>query len=173
MQNWYMLTIIGEDKPGIVAKITQALFDANCHLGEASMIRLGCSFTIMLMLSTDSDREYLENTLYPACDKINLRFHLDEIEGKLHDHHIPDIHITVSGADRAGIVAQVTNALFDAGLDILDLTSDVAGTKENPIYIMQIEGMATKGIDTLKNAMTPLQSNGIDIQVSSIDTLVG
>jgi len=173
MQNWYMLTIIGEDEPGIVAKITQALFEANCHLGEASMIRLGCNFTIMLMLSTDSDRQSLENVLYPACDSMNLRFHLDEIEGKLHEHHIPDVHITVSGADRSGIVSQVTGALFNAGLDILDLASDVAGTKEKPIYIMQIEGIANQGIEKLHNAMTPLHSNGIDVQISSIDTLVG
>ena len=173
MTNWYMLTIVGNDEAGIVARVTKALFDEDCHLGEASMIRLGGNFTIMLMVSTQSAKPDLEKTLSPICSDLSLRFHLDEIQGHLHDHHIPDVLITVSGADRSGIVAQVTNALFDGGLDILDLNSDVAGSKENPIYIMQIEGLATQGIETLENILTPLKSNGIDVQIQAIDTLVG
>ena len=137
------------------------------------MNRLGSSFTIMLMLATDSDRPFLVNILAPACSRLNLRFHLDEIEGRLHNHHIPDVLITVSGADRSGIIAQVTNALFEAGLDILDLTSDVAGTADNPLYIMQIEGIANQGIETLENTLSALQSKNIDVQISAIDTLVG
>ena len=39
--HWYMLTLIGEDKPGIVAAVTQALFDLGLNLGETSMLRLG------------------------------------------------------------------------------------------------------------------------------------
>jgi len=42
--NWYMLTLVGEDRPGIVAKLTAALFAAGCNLGEATMARLGGIF---------------------------------------------------------------------------------------------------------------------------------
>ena len=48
--NWYMLTLVGEDRPGIVAKITATLFQAGCNLGEATMARLGGNFTVMLMV---------------------------------------------------------------------------------------------------------------------------
>ena len=40
MNHWYMLTLVGRDRPGIVAKVTAALFDGGCNLGEASMMRL-------------------------------------------------------------------------------------------------------------------------------------
>ena len=33
MGNWFMLTVIGKDRPGIVAHVTAALFDAGCNLG--------------------------------------------------------------------------------------------------------------------------------------------
>ena len=36
-----MLTLVGEDRTGIVAGVSQALFEAGCSLGEASMISLG------------------------------------------------------------------------------------------------------------------------------------
>ena len=40
MQNWYMLTLVGKDGPGIVAEVSQTLFEAGGNLGEASMVRL-------------------------------------------------------------------------------------------------------------------------------------
>ncbi len=44
-----MLTLVGTDRPGIVAALTETLFRASCNLGEASMARLSGNFTIMLM----------------------------------------------------------------------------------------------------------------------------
>ena len=46
-----MLTLVGEDQPGIVAAVTEALFAKGMNLGEASMLRLGGNFTVMMMVS--------------------------------------------------------------------------------------------------------------------------
>jgi len=172
MTNWYMLTLIGTDQPGIVAKITTALLNAKCNLGEASMMRLGGNFTIMLMINSQLNTNDVKQLLTPCCNELSLHIHIDKIEGHLHDHHIPDLMVTVSGVDREGIVSQVTNLLFNAGMDILDLSSDVAGTKENPLYIIQIEGVATKGIDAIEKAIQSVTHNDIDIQIQTIDTII-
>ena len=50
MKSWKMLTLVGEDQPSIVAKVTQTLYRGGWNLGEASMIRLGGSFSIMMMV---------------------------------------------------------------------------------------------------------------------------
>ena len=173
MAHWYMLTFIGADKPGIVANITQTLYDSDCNLGEASMNRLGNSFTIMTMVNTSLDAASLDKKLASACSKLSLRYHIDQVERSQRNHPTPDISITVSGADHAGIVAQVTNALYDAGLDILDLNSDIAGSTEKPIYIFQIDGLATNGIESIKKAIHPFEAKGIDVSVSEIETMLG
>jgi len=173
MTNWYMLTLVGTDQPGIVAKITTALLDAKCNLGEASMIRLGGNFTVMLMVNSKLDPNEIATLMKSCCEDLSLRLHIDKINGHLHDHHIPDVRVIVSGADREGIVAQVTRLLFEAGMDILDLNSDVAGSAQNPIYIMQIEGIASQGVDLIKKAIQSIKSDDIDIQVQTIDTIVG
>ncbi len=49
MKKWLMLTVVGADRPGIVARVTDALYKGGCNLGEASMMRLGGNFTIILM----------------------------------------------------------------------------------------------------------------------------
>jgi len=171
--NWYMLTVIGKDRPGIVAGITTELYKEGCYLGEASMIRLGGDFTIMMMVQYDGKEQALENCLDPVAQKMSLHLHLDKIKGKLHDHRTPDVSITVYGADKSGIVAKVTTELSGAGLDIFNLESIVGGSKEKPIYIMQIEGHADKGVDNLMRTIEKLTSKEIEVRLEKIDTMLG
>ncbi len=172
-EHWYMLTLVGRDRAGIVAHITHALYEGGCNLGEASMMRIGTNFSIMMMVQHDGTANSLKKLLQTEAESLGLHLHIDKIEGGLHHHHEPDVRITVYGADRAGIVAHVTGALAEAGLDILDLTSDVGGTKADPIYILHIEGQAQEGISALESALRIVKKEGVETQITPIDTLVG
>jgi len=174
MNKWFMLTLVGRDQPGIVAQVSAALYQGGGNLGEASMARLGGNFTIMLMVQYGKSVAALEGILAPVCDPLGLRLHVDEIEGELHHHVEPNVRISVYGADRAGIVAEATGALAEAGLNILNLESDVGGTSESAIYIMHIEGVATQGIDVLQKALAVLtKEKNVETRLSPIDTLIG
>ena len=173
MSSWYMLTLVGRDRPGIVAHITHALYEGGCNLGEASMMRLGGNFTMMLMVQYDGTVKVLTELVEPVSESLDLKLHVDRISGELHHHIEPDVRITVSGADRAGIVAQVTGALAEAGLNILNLESDVAGSEDQPLYIMHIEGQAKEGIAALQSALDIVTRNGIKASLSTMDTLIG
>jgi len=173
MSDWYMLTLIGKDRPGIVARVTRALFEAGCNLGETSMLRLGNNFTIMMMVKSEAGPDGLQAVLQPVVDTLDLILHIDAIQAKLHQRPVPDVRILVHGADRAGIVAEVTGQAAAAGLNILDLESDVGGTEAQPIYILQIEGVAGQGLDAIEQALAPLRARGIKVDVLPIDTLIG
>lgn len=173
MRKWYMLTVVGEDRPGIVARLTHALYEGGANLGEASMLRLGGNFTIMLMVDYAGTAGELHGLIEPVLESLGLRWHIDPIEGRLHAHTVPDVRVTVFGADRAGIVAHVTGALAEAGLNILGLESDVGGTEQQPIYIMHIEGSAAEGVDALRSALAALDEQGMQVTVEPIDTLIG
>ncbi len=173
MNNWYMLTLVGRDQPGIVAKVTRALFTAGANLGEASMMRLGGEFTIMLRAQFSGSRAELKDHLADACSALDLHLHVDLCEGVNHDVLEPDVRLSVSGADRPGIVSEVTCALADAGFNILDLESDRAGEEEDPIYLVHIEGQAVYGVEALEVALAPLRDKGIDVSLHHIDLLLG
>jgi glycine cleavage system transcriptional repressor len=173
MKNWYMLTLVGEDEPGIVAKLTTALFEQGINLGETSMIRLGGNFTIMMMISSDMNSEAIDQAIGSLIDSMDLCMHLDPIEGHLHQHIVPNMTVRVSGADKAGIVSSVTTALFENGFNILDLTSDVAGSNDKPVYIMMIEGYSDKSWEELQNAVDKSVTEGVDVSVSPIEMMIG
>ena len=173
MSNWYMLTLVGRDRAGIVAEVTRLLFEIGCQLGEASMMRLGGNFTVMLMVQSEQEQHALELLLQEKLASHELRLHIDQIEGHLHEHIIPDVCVSVHGADRPGIVAGVTQVLQQQNFHILDLESDVAGTQDKPIYIMHIEGKAQLDLSLLDKELEPLRKDGIDIKVTPVETLVG
>lgn len=173
MADWYMLSVIGKDRPGIVAGLTRALYDGGCNLGEASMLRLGDSFAVMLMARHEGDPAALEALVQPVARELDLQLRVDPVEGHAHGHAASDVRIAVFGADRAGIVAEVTGVLAGAGLNIVDLRSDVARGKEGPLYILQIEGQALQGIEALRRALAESEVQGLDVHVEPIDLLIG
>ena len=174
MANWYMLTLVGKDRPGIVAEVSQALFEGGGNLGEASMARLGENFTVMLMLEIEAKKGDVENLLQPLGKKLGLFFHIDEILGTLHHHVEPNFRLSVHGADQAGIVAMVTGMLAELNFNILNLESDVAGSPEKPIYIMHIEGFVDCSHSSLEESIKPLiNDKKIIIHLAPIDTMMG
>ncbi len=171
-KQWYMMSLVGKDRPGIVAQVTEALYQAGGVLGETTMMRLGCNFTIMMMVEIEEGIDALHRVLDPVTEQLGLHLHIDAIDPGLHQHQIPDLRVVVHGADRPGIVAQVTGALAEAGFDITDLDSQVGGSMEQPIYVLIIEGVAQAGEETIHQALEPLTGN-IDVRVEEIETLIG
>jgi glycine cleavage system transcriptional repressor len=173
MPDWNMLTLVGADRPGIVSRVTRQLYSSGCNLGEASMIRLGGSFTIMLMVSAQRPCAELMDGLTPLAEELGLRIHLDPVPGGLHRHLMPNLQVRVFGADRAGIVADVTEVLAAQGFNILELESDVAGDVERPVYIMNIQGYCERTIEEVRAALSVLSQQGVSVDVAPVDILIG
>jgi glycine cleavage system transcriptional repressor len=127
----------------------------------------------MMMVSGGHSPEELERAVRPAAQELGLRFHIDPVEGGLHRHVVPNIQVRVAGADRAGIVAQVTGALAATGFNILELESDVAGAVDKPVYIMNIQGYSDATVETLEAAVSALADEGISVDISPVETLIG
>lgn len=170
---WYMLTVVGRDRPGIVARLTKDLFTLGADLGEASMLRLGGNFTIMVMIKGDWDGETLHTKLTSTTADLNLHYHIDPIEAELHEHIQPNVRVHVYGANRPGIVSEVTAVLAELGLNILSLDTDIAGSEQSPLYIMQIEGTCDRDIADLEAALTDIRAHGIDVRIEPTMTLIG
>ena len=65
MKNWYLLSMIGKDRPSIVAKLSAGLCKNGSNLGDSSMARLGNNFAIMLAVQFNGSEEALNIFLHP------------------------------------------------------------------------------------------------------------
>lgn len=169
---WYMVTLIGPDRAEIVARLSAALHGANHAVGEGSMARLGGQFAAMLMVRAAA-AEPLRARVAEVAEGLGLTWHVDPVDAALHRQRYPDVRITAGAPERPGILAEVSNALADAGLDIITLEADVAGGAEEPVYIVHLEGIAGRGIDALHDAAEKLREAEIDIEVAPLELLEG
>ncbi|HEY6074818.1 MAG TPA: ACT domain-containing protein, partial [Anaerolineales bacterium] len=82
--------------------------------------------------------------------------------------------ISVYGADRPGIVYNVTRELAKRKVNITDLNTQVVGTKERPVYVMVLEvdiPEATDMKDLEKEFERIKKELAVSITVRPIETL--
>src|SRR6185312_1702572 len=68
MKQWFALSAIGDDRPGIVADLSELIYECDCNLEDSSMTLLGSEFAVLLLLSGESAD--LERRLNAACKRL-------------------------------------------------------------------------------------------------------
>ena len=155
LKNWYLLSMVGKDRPSIVAKLSAGLCKNGCNLGDSSMARLGNNFCMMLAVQFNGSQEALSNIVAPLAGALNLNQHIIKIEEGTH-HIEPDVRINLFAEDRMGIIEDVTGMLAESGLNILSLESNLDAIQSNNTYSLHIEGTVSNGINPLYKALDRL-----------------
>lgn len=138
------VTVIGTDRPGIVAAVAKALFDAGCNLEDVTSTILRGHFSMVMVVrcpdGVDADR--VEEALAPAAREMDLVVAARPVEETTDTPESSTHVVSVYGADRPGIVYRVAEALAGAGANVTDLTSRVIGAEDEPVYALMLEVFA-------------------------------
>jgi glycine cleavage system transcriptional repressor len=132
----YAITIIGHDRPGIIARTTGILAGLGLNLTDSTMTRLRGHFAMTLVCAGQVPLDPVERALAPMAGDLALVVTVRELGPEpapepTGGHFVLRLH----GADRLGIVAAVTGVLADAGGNITDLTTRLAGD----LYVLLVE----------------------------------
>lgn len=164
------VTVVGLDRPGIVAAITRVLFERGCNLEDVSSTILRGHFSMMLVVGTPSELDPgdLETELEDAGAELGLIVTVRPVEPAGSSVTPPTHMIAVYGADQPGIVFRVTEALAAAGVNITDLTSRVIGEPEAPVYAVMLEVVLPPGVDP--GSLGSLQGDlDVDVTIHPVD----
>ncbi len=148
----YIMTAFGKDRPGIVADVTQVLYENGCNLEDSTMTLLADEFTLILLFTTGS-RADIEDHLIKDCRRLErekgvsafLRSVGEEPAAPKTDYTERTLH--VEGVDKAGIVYKVSRFLADNNLNIVDLGSRIQASPESgtSFYLMDIHIQVPEG----------------------------
>jgi glycine cleavage system transcriptional repressor len=169
--NHFIIVAIGEDKPGIVAKVTEILFKNGFNIEDSSMTRLNNEFTIMLIVKGDKSLEHLKQE-FSQLEKEGLTIIIKEVSEVVIDKprkKLPIFNIAVYGSDKPGIVYKVSKLLADKGINISDLRTE----KVNSLYIMFIESEFPEEVDILefnREIEKLKQELDVDIEIENVET---
>ncbi|BCJ53667.1 amino acid-binding protein [Actinoplanes sp. NBRC 14428] len=130
--NELAITVIGPDRTGIVADVSEALAGVGANLSDSTMTRLRGHFAMTLICTGPSAAD-VEKALEPLSGLLaTVRAVEPESEaGAGGEPYLVSVH----GADRLGIVAAVTRVVADVGGNITDLTTRLTG----PLYVLIAE----------------------------------
>jgi glycine cleavage system transcriptional repressor len=151
MQNRYIMTAFGKDRPGIVADVTSILYGTGCNLEDTTMSMLSDEFTINLLFSSSDAK--IEAKLLGRCAEMEKTKSISAFIRPLKERSAVDppnaaiATIHVEGLDQAGIVYKISQYLADNSLNIIDLKSIVKTTPESgtSLYLMDIHIHLTRG----------------------------
>jgi glycine cleavage system transcriptional repressor len=130
------ITVVGHDRPGIIADVSEVLARLALNLTDSTMTLLRGHFAMTLVCAGSIDAAAVEAALaaLAAADQLAVTVRplrpeaAPEVEGVRHVLH-------VHGADRLGIVAGITRVIANAGGNITDLTTRLV----DELYVLVAE----------------------------------
>lgn len=176
----FSVSVMGKDRPGIVAEVSRILFELGCNIEDSTCTILSGQFAMILVVFHQKFRDRSE--IDPAFDEVRSRMGLMVTVHALKDEEVvreksfsgrPHI-ISVYGADRPGIVYNVARELAARKINITDLNTQVVGAKERPVYVMVLEVDVPEDIDMkgLEKEFERIRKElSVSITVRPIETL--
>lgn len=123
----HAVTVLGRDRPGIIARATERLTGLGLNLEDSTMTLLRGHFAMMLVCSGEASDAEIAAALAPL-ETDGLVVHVGEVpvEEPPAEQGAGWV-LTVHGADHPGIVAAVTAPVAAAGGNITDLSTRLSG----------------------------------------------
>lgn len=120
-----VLTVVGDDRPGLVNALAQAVADRGGSWHTSEMARLGGKFAGIVLVEIDADQ------VEPLTTALQGLGHRGLLEVTVSPTHAPveesssllELHLL--GNDRPGIVHQISSALAAQGVSIEQLETEV------------------------------------------------
>ena len=123
MRTYLVLTVIGEDKPGIVESLARAISDHSGNWLESSMSQLAGKFAGILRVSVSEDEsDSLISSLNSLSDELKLVIERVSCENYDETHQI--VEVSLIGNDRPGIIREISRAVTDLAVNFEKLTSE-------------------------------------------------
>jgi len=146
--SYVLLSVSGHDRPGIVRDVAESMLHLKANIEDSSMTALRGRFTMMLIIHLPDTVSLTD--LRAALAELEQRTSLNIQTQPLEHNEVmvealePDFVITVHGADQIGIVHDVSEALAEHGVSIVDVSTRVRQMKDGDVYLMALE-VASRG----------------------------
>jgi glycine cleavage system transcriptional repressor len=152
-REWVAITVIGRDRPGIVANVSGVLYRHRSSIEELSQTVIRGQFAMILIASLGEGTpvQALKKELCDLSQDLDLDIDLRQLKPEdLIPYEAGETEpfiITARGKDRPGLVYGITELLAERRINITNLGAQVASLGQEPEYIQVFEVEIPKGLD--------------------------
>ncbi len=147
MKCYYILSAIGKDRPGIVADVSEVIYECGGNIEDSNMGLLRSHFALLILFS--AEKEEVDQKLSARLKRLEWEKHLTvfyspisfEEAQETGGEEVRRFHLTTSGIDHSGIVYRVSRFLADRGINMIDVRTQHIRSAESgtPLFEMDIE----------------------------------
>lgn len=175
-EHFVVLSVLGPDRPGLVADLTAYVNDRGGSVEESRMLILGAEFGVLVLVSGQPDAA--ENIVRDV-DKLKAKTGADVIVRRTkspEEHRRGErkpVMITAESFDRVGIVRAIAGKIQELGLNIVDLETTAVDAPFTGAQLFKIEARidVPRGMTVAKvrDAMEEVASREhLDVEVKSL-----
>lgn len=139
-----IISVLGKDRPGIIAAVTHVLFEQDCNIENVSQTILQDEFSGIFIVSMPKSLSFnsMCNLLEQGTSGFDLHFHIKPLDTEpTHEASVKcePFVITTKGPDRKGLVAQITSVMARHGINVTNLQAVFKGGSDPGANIMIYE----------------------------------
>jgi len=147
-----IISVLGEDRPGIIAAVSRILFDQNCNIENVSQTILQSEFGGMFIVSMPAElsAQALSEHLKAGLEPLGLNAYLKDMIQTSPNSGVADAEpfvITTRGPDRKGLVAHITQVIARHSVNVTNLQAVFKGGNDPDKNIMIYEVDIPKDTD--------------------------
>jgi glycine cleavage system transcriptional repressor len=164
------ITVLGHDRPGIIAETTRILADLGVNLEDSTMTLLRGHFAMTLVCAGDTDSTDVEAALAPLTADGTLTVSVREVPVEAGHHAVGASYVlSVHGGDRPGIVSRVAGEIARVGGNITDLTTRLAG--DLYILVAEVDLPAAADLDGLQDSLRAAAADlGVGVTLREVES---
>ena len=124
MDNYLVITALGEDRPGIVGKLSEAILDSGGNIVDSRMTVLGGEFAVILMIDGKWNAlAKLEDALPALGKRLDLTIVSKRTKAAKPATDLMPYLVDVITVDQPGIVYRVASFFSSRGINIQELST--------------------------------------------------
>ena len=124
MDNFLVISAVGEDQPGIVNALSEKVLEHGCNIIDSRMTVLGGEFAIIMMVSGSWNTIAKLESSFPALEKqLKLSITARQTESRDQNNNKVPYMVEVVSMDHPGIVNNVADFFSTRNINIEDLST--------------------------------------------------
>ena len=152
-REWIAVSVIGRDRPGIVANVSGVLYQNRCSIEELSQTAIRGQFAMILIASVGEGVTVrnLKSDFAELAKDLDLDIRLRQLKSEdmvpFQPGETEPFIIIVRGEDRPGLVYGIAEVLAERGINITSLAARVALVSQKSEYMQVFEVDIPKVVD--------------------------
>jgi glycine cleavage system transcriptional repressor len=141
MDSFLVLTAIGNDRPGIVDKLSMNILENDCNIVDSRMTVLGGEFAVILLISGKWNAiAKLENSLPRLTSDLDLHFSSTRTDQEPKSDNLLPYSVEVVAIDHPGIVYKIASFFSARDINIRELYTNTysAAHTGTPMFSLEM-----------------------------------